>query len=113
MLGIEMAQSFLLVQGPNKEAMISLALELNQSAIFGIFLFTALIGIFLGLLILVISLVAARFIPVWLPAMFLLPLAIGLLPLQSPLVGFASSAILAAPFVCIGWLMTQRREEYI
>jgi hypothetical protein len=112
-LGMEMAQQFLLVQGPDKEAMISLALELNESAVFGIFLFTALIGIFLGLLILVISLTVARFIPVWLPAMFLLPLAIGLLPLQSQLAGLANAAAIATPFVCIGWLMTQRRGEYI
>jgi hypothetical protein len=113
MLGIEMAQNFLLLQGRDKEAMISLALALNESAVFGIFLFTALIGIFLGLLILVISLTVARFIPVWLPAMFLLPLAIGLLPLQIQFAGLANAAALAAPFVWIGWLMIQRKEEYI
>lgn len=80
-LGIELAQHFIASVGRDKEAAIALALALNEWPVFGALLITALIGLFLTLLISALALWRACVVPVVVPALFLLPLLVVFIPL--------------------------------
>ncbi len=104
-IGIEFAQLFLFSQEIDGQQKVNLALALNNSSLMGVFLGTGLLGIFGGKLLLLISFLWARVIPIWAVLPFALPFLIGLLPLSPAIANLIGGIGVLIPFLWMAWSM--------
>lgn len=104
-LGMELAQFFVLFYEADQALMIELALAINNSAIFGLFLGVGLGGVFLGNTLLVISLLWARVIRWWALLFLLLPVVFGMLPIPAFAADVLSNLTVVALFAWIALSM--------
>jgi hypothetical protein len=108
LIGMELAQARILEVGEDQRAMVDLALAIQDGAVFGTFLITALLGLFGGVVGFLVSLWRARVVPVWTLASFAVPVAVGLLPLPGELGQPLVALALMVPFVWASWLLLRR-----
>jgi hypothetical protein len=111
-VGIEIAQTHLLTHGDNTPDMVELALSINESTVFVSFLLTGLLGVFVGSLLLIIALWRARFVPLWILGLFVVPIVIAI-ALPGRLGEIAGFVAFLVPFGWISWLMLAKPERGI
>ncbi len=110
-IGIEFAQLFIFSQGIDGQTKINLALALNSSSLMALFLGTGLLGIFGGMLVLLISFLWARVIPIWAILPFSLPFLASLLPLAPSISNLIGGAGILIPFLWVAWRMLRAPAE--
>jgi len=109
-LGAELAVAFLLAAATDKAAMVNLALALNDWVLFAIFLWTGLAGVFLALPIMALALWRGRFVSAVVPALFLVPVVIGFVPLPEEAANLVPSFALLIPSVWMAVGLLNRRS---
>jgi hypothetical protein len=102
-IGLELGQMFILVNHPDHEAMVRLALAINTWPTFSLFLMAALVGVFTGLLILGICLWRARFLPIGLFGFLLAAIGVGFIPFPGQFKEIVTTLFIQIPFLWIGW----------
>jgi hypothetical protein len=100
-LGAEMAVATILGNATDVGAAVATALTVNSSTVFVSFLWTGLAGVFLVLPLAALALWRSGVVPVVVAVLFLLPVAIGFVPLPSEVANLAPSLALLLP---TGWM---------
>lgn len=106
-IGIELAQVFILDQGADPAESIRLALALNNWSPFNLLLMITLAGLFLGTLLQLIGLVRGRIVPVWSLLFLLLPVIVNFLPLPLSLANILGGLGLVVPLLWIAAAMVR------
>jgi hypothetical protein len=109
-LGAELAVAFLLAAATDKAAMVNLALALNDWVLFATFLWTGLAGVFLALPIMALALWRGQFVSVVVPALFLVPVVLGFVPLPGEAANLVPSFALLIPSVWMAVRLLDRRS---
>lgn len=101
LIGAELTQVFVVTYGDDTDAMVDLALAINQWTLFTVLLFGTILGFLLSPPLLALGLWRAKIVPFAAVALFLLPAAAGILPVD----GLPGRLLLA---VCLlapsGWV---------
>lgn len=104
-LGMELSQYYVLFFEADRALMIELALAINNSALFGLFLGVGLGGIFLGNVLMMISLLWAKVIRWWILALLVVPIVSGVLPVPAFVADTLSNLAVVALFAFTAWSM--------
>jgi hypothetical protein len=109
-LGFELGMAFVLTNEADKDVAIGLGLAMGRWWVFGTLLGLGLSGFFLALPILALGLWRSRVIPLVVPALFLLPLLVSLVPMPPMAATLVPSLGFMVP---CGWIAVQvfRRAE--
>ncbi len=107
LIGIELAQMFIVASGTDSAEAVRLAVALNNWATFGLLLATTLLGLLVGTLLQVIGLVRSRIIPAWSLLFFAMPLVSNLIPLPVTAGSLLGSLGVLIPLVWVGVRMLQ------
>ena len=112
LLGLELGQAFILSNGSDKETVVAMALAMSRWPIFTALLAIGFAGFFLALPILALALWRSRVVPIVVPALFLVPVLIGFVPLPATAANLFPSFGLLLP--CL-WITVQllRRPQRI
>lgn len=94
LLGMELGQAFLLQTAADTEAAVRSALALQEWGFFSLLLGVGLAGTFLSGPLLAVTLWRARVSPALLPALFVVPVAIGFLPVGAVAANLLPAGIL-------------------
>ena len=103
-LGFELGMAFVLTNEADKEVAIALGLAMGRWSVFGTLLGIGLGGFFLALPVLALGLWRSRVIPLVVPALFLLPLLVAVVPMPPMAATLVPSLALMVP---CGWIAVQ------